>query len=51
MKKYEYLSYNKSLPDKDLNRLGAEGWELISHTAIADQGKMCQYYVFKREKL
>jgi hypothetical protein len=49
MKKFEYKSYNTTLYDNELNKLGAKGWELVSHTAIADRGKMAQYYVFKKE--
>lgn len=49
MKKWEYISHNYGLSDAKLNRLGSEGWELVSHTAIADNKKMAQYYVFKRE--
>ena len=46
MKKWEYKHYNCRLIEEELNDLGDDGWELVSHTAAA----MGQYYVFKREK-
>ena len=49
MKKFEYITFQKSLSDKKLNELGEEGWELVTHTvAIGSYGN--QYYVFKRIK-
>jgi len=47
MKKWEYKHYNCRLIEEELNDLGDDGWELVSHTAVAAMG---QYYVFKREK-
>jgi len=65
MKIFEYktISYPKDagdtesygpLNDGELNELGKEGWELVSHTALMGwytyQNKIRQYYVFKRLK-
>lgn len=47
MNKYEYKSFNCRLTNDQLNELGAEGWELISHTAVV-ANSFGQYYVFKR---
>jgi len=49
MKKFEYFTFDFPLDIPDLNRLGAKGWELVSHTAVAGPGGACQYYVFKRQ--
>ena len=51
MKKYEYNAvYNpKFLGDALLNRLGEQGWELVSH---AYNSNTCDhFYTFKREKI
>ena len=54
MKKWEYRHFNEKLEERDLNRLGEDGWELVSHTAVAVAGLTSrgfgQYYIFKREK-
>lgn len=50
MKKYEYISFNNKLSDLELNDLGKNGWQLISHTANLG-GSFAQYYVFMREIL
>jgi len=49
MKKWEYKSRHviTKMSDKELNELGAEGWELVavdSRSASSDRA-----YVFKRE--
>ena len=49
MKKFEYKSFMNALTDKDLNKQGQEGWELVSHTAVSGGGHAVQYYIFKRE--
>jgi hypothetical protein len=52
---YEYKHFNKRLDERELNRLGAKGWKLISHTAVAvsggvmSSGDFGQYYIFMRE--
>ena len=50
MKKYEYNAINNptSLGDRLLNKLGEEGWELVSHAY--DTITFCHFYTFKREK-
>ena len=48
--KYEYNAiYNpKFLGNQSLNRLGEQGWELVSHAYNSDT---CDhFYTFKREK-
>ena len=55
MKKFEYKTTQTKLTDAELNKLGDEGWELITHTAVAvnqflSGAAFGQYYVFKREK-
>lgn len=49
MKKFEYISFNRIVRDPELNKLGADGWELITHTAVVSPYAAQQYYVFKRE--
>jgi len=48
--KFEYISFNTKLTDDQLNRLGENGWELVSHTAVVNGRNFGQYYVFKRQK-
>lgn len=48
-RKFEYKSYQEPLSDERLNKLGAEGWELVSHTAVFGGTGGAQYYIFKRE--
>ena len=51
MKKFEYLSFQDKIRTEMLDQLGAEGWELVSHTAVTYGGAgLSQYYIFKREK-
>ena len=49
--KYEYntISNSEYLGDGLLNRLGENGWELVSHTYVPDRST--HYYAFKREKV
>ena len=49
--KYEYNAIKNTTPlgDKMLNRLGEEGWELVSH--VYDSTTLDHYYTFKREKV
>ena len=48
--KYEYNAINNSifLGDRLLNKLGENGWELVSHAC--DSTTLNHYYTFKREK-
>ena len=48
--KIEYIHFNRSLTLRQLNALGDSGWELVSHSAVANDRAFAQYYVFKREK-
>jgi len=50
-KKFEYRHFDYELTSGDLNNLGNNGWELVSHTGVAAYGQLNQYYVFKREKI
>ena len=47
---WEYKHFNSKLSETELNNLGKEGWELVSHTAIYAWGELKQYYVFKRPR-
>lgn len=59
MKKYEYtfLTYDDLHLIEAIdhcNKLGKEGWELISHSVycdlyVTDECNVCHYYYFKRE--
>lgn len=48
--KIEYIHFNRSLTLRQLNALGDSGWELVSHSAVANDRAFAQYYVFKRDK-
>jgi len=51
--KFEYLHFTKGnvgLTIDQLNEIGDNGWELVSHTAVAGDSSVAQYYVFKRVK-
>ena len=48
MQKWEYLeesSIRGPLPTKEMNKLGAQGWELVNVVSI---GSEIMYYFFKR---
>jgi hypothetical protein len=47
MKKWEYLETGFK-PEKQLNELGNEGWELVTVFISTALGRRC---IFKREKL
>lgn len=49
MKRFEYKSFNRRIEEDELNELGIQGWELVSHTAAANLTQFGQYYVFKRQ--
>ena len=57
IKLWEYRNLSPSfLRDWELNNLGEEGWELISHSVINcagswDSGTIRHYYTFKRRKI
>lgn len=51
MKKFEYLQIDRTVNPHELNELGEEGWELVSHsTSIQVLFFFQQLYIFKREK-
>ena len=52
MKKFEYnLFFDRRLELEQFNKLGEEGWELVTHTiAVSTGGGFYHYYTFKREK-
>ena len=51
---WEYKSVQDKLTDKQLNKLGQDGWELVAHSAVVVNGmlgssnELRQYYIFKR---
>jgi hypothetical protein len=51
MKRYEYKTHKEYLKEYELNKLGTEGWELISYAVIyvTHAGQIKQHYIFKRE--
>lgn len=49
MKKWEYNCFYEQISRQNLNNLGSEGWELVSHSATSNLGMTSHYYVFKRE--
>lgn len=49
MDRFDYHTEQTILSDKDLNKLGKDGWELVSHTAVIYAGELRQYYIFKRK--
>lgn len=53
MKRYEYNTYicrDLDLDIDELDKLGAEGWELVSTSAICDSSDaVTLYHYFKRE--
>jgi hypothetical protein len=46
---YEYKHFNEKLEERDLNKLGAQGWKLVNHSAVTDGYRVQQYYIFMRE--
>jgi len=46
---YEYKHFNEKLSESRMNSLGAEGWKLVSHTAVTTGYEFGQYYIFIRE--
>ena len=43
---WEYLKIEKTMDVDDLNKLGAEGWELV---AVVSPAHFVLHYFFKRE--
>ena len=43
MYRFEYLSVHKNLTEKELNRIGENGWELVVYEN--------SYYIFKRKRI
>lgn len=43
--KIEYMGHEKGVKKDALNKLGAEGWELV---CVADDNKFGGRYIFKR---
>lgn len=43
---WEYLNVEESLRTADLNKYGAEGWELV---AVVSPGHFVLHYFFKRQ--
>ena len=53
MQKFEYYSFSTKsfttkLSNSELNALGSEGWELVTHTTVVFSGEIRQHYIFKR---
>jgi hypothetical protein len=46
MMEWEYLAVQETLEADDLNKLGAEGWELV---AVVSPAHFIFHYFFKRE--
>lgn len=53
MMKFQYKTEKNHLDEKQLNKLGLEGWELVSHSAIyvTLKHEIKQHYIFKRQIL
>jgi hypothetical protein len=57
MKKYQYKHFNESLTSEQLNELGQEGYQLVSHSAVVLKEEnyigtfttIKQYYIFMKE--
>jgi len=49
MRKFEYKSFNGQVDNDELNELGSNGWQLISHSVAVAYNSHMQYYVFMRE--
>jgi aspartate-semialdehyde dehydrogenase len=51
--KWEYKTFNERLTDEELNKLGQDNWELVSHSCVSVPSlfghDIVQYYVFKRK--
>lgn len=45
---WEYLTVEETLQVSDLNKFGADGWELV---AVVSPGHFVLHYFFKREAL
>lgn len=54
MPKWEYKHVAVYLGELELNKLGQEGWELVSHSIVNrngtfNSGTISHYYTFKRQ--
>ncbi len=52
--KFEYKTVQKGkkgLSEEELNKLGKQKWELVSHTIIWNNTDCIQGYIFKRSNL
>jgi hypothetical protein len=45
MRQFDYIKVVGEMSEKDLNRYGREGWELITHTVVYHR----EIYIFKKE--
>ena len=43
MKRFEYYTSRMIVNDRELNGLGLNGWELVSHSAVANNYGMEQF--------
>lgn len=48
MQKIQYLVFNKLLSERELNSLGAEGWDLVGFSVGPLIGTFTWNYIFKR---
>jgi hypothetical protein len=46
-----YTKSGEWLTSHELNKLGNEGWDLISHAIVRDGFITDHYYTFKRQKI
>lgn len=51
MKKFEYKKITVKLTETDLNKMGREGWELVTHTSVMSGTGLKQCFIFKRPRI
>jgi len=49
MKKFEYKFVIHFLTTSELDKLGWDGWELVSYVKVITNGMIVTEYIFKRE--